>query len=123
MTKELNNSLLHSDLVTLAIHRTRLGAQRGCASCPSPAMLAVTFKCRGITPTVAATGSRAQREGVSCIEAQEVVIGIAEKMEEHLNGKMNTTNILYLPLIKDIVCLFDQIFMGYLARLGFNRLR
>lgn len=106
MTKELNIPLLHSDLVTLAIHRTRLGAQWGCASCPSPVMLAVTFKRRGITPTVAATGSRAQREGVSCIEAQEVVIGIAEKMKEHLEWK-NENNKHFISSIKfkDVVCL------------------
>lgn len=31
-----------------------------------------------------ATGSRAQREGVGCIEAQEVVISITEEVKQHL---------------------------------------
>lgn len=33
------------------------------------------------------TGSGAQREGVGCIEAQEVVIGITEEMKKHLKKK------------------------------------
>lgn len=31
-----------------------------------------------------ATGSGAQREGIGCIEAQEVVISITEEMKQHL---------------------------------------
>lgn len=85
--------LFNSDLVTLAIHRTRLGAQRGCARRSSPALLAVALQRRGITPTVAAAGSGAQREGVSRIEAQEVVIGITEEMKQHLEKKnVNNTH-------------------------------
>lgn len=89
---------VHSDLVTQAIHRTRFGAQWRYASCSSPALLAVALEGRGITPTMSATGSRAQGEGVSCIEAQEVVIGITEEMKKHLKRKYERNmHSLYLP--------------------------
>lgn len=42
--------------------------------------MAKTFGRGGITAAMAATGARARGEGVSRIEAQEVVIGVAEEM-------------------------------------------
>lgn len=71
-------------LVTLAIRRTSLRAQRGYTSCSSPTLLAVALQCRGIAAAMTTAGSGAQGEGVGCVEAQEVVIGIAEEVKQHL---------------------------------------
>ena len=71
-------------LVTLAIDRTSLGAQRGYTSCSSPTLMAVALQCRGIAAAMTTAGSGAQGEGVGGVEAQEIVIGIAEEVKQHL---------------------------------------
>lgn len=42
---------------------------------------------------MATTGSGAQREGVGCIEAEEVVIRITEEMKQHLEERNEITDI------------------------------
>lgn len=77
-------AFLPAYLVTLAIHRTSLGAEWGCTSCSSPTLMALALQRRGITPAMTAAGSGTQREGVGGIEAQEVVVSITEEMKQHL---------------------------------------
>lgn len=105
------------DLVALAVHRTGLGAQRGRASCPPPALLAEALEGGGVAPAVSAAGSRAQGEGVGGIEAQEVVVGITEEVKQHLDRKNgNNAHLWNSTFLKGFRPL-------YLPRLGFNGLR
>lgn len=72
---------------------------------------------------MSAAGSRAQGEGVSGIEAQEVVIGITEEMKQHLERKNgNNTHFRNSSFLKDFLS-FEQLFAEYLPRLGFDGLR
>lgn len=47
-------------LVTLAVDRTSLGAERGCTGCSSPALVALALQRRGVAPAMTTAGSRAQ---------------------------------------------------------------
>lgn len=61
-----------------------LRTQRGGAVGSSPAQVALALGGGLVTAPVTPAGSRAHRERVGGIEAQEVVVGITEEVEQHL---------------------------------------
>lgn len=52
-----------------------------------------------------AAGSGAQGEGVSGVEAQEVVVGVTEEVEQHLDGQNGNNTLWKFPLFKGFLFL------------------
>lgn len=61
-----------------------LGAERGTAVHSSPPLMALTEGSSYVTAAMTTAVPRANRKRVGGIEAQQVVVGITEEVEQHL---------------------------------------
>lgn len=128
--KENKQLSLNPHLVTLAVGRASLRAEWCCTGCSSPALVALALQRRGIAAAVTTAGSRTQWESVGGVEAQEVVVGIAEEVKQHLRGRRRqwcnslpclcvVFNMTTLPTLPDLASIgWGRVLPLRLARSG-----
>ena len=78
------SALAPSHLVTRAVQDAGLGAERGGGVHSTPAREALTLGGSCVAAPLAPAGSRAHGERVGGVVSQEIVIGVAEQVKQHL---------------------------------------